>query len=158
MNSDTDVTTKSKVGRWNPLKSKGGRPTRRRLWAKLVLLVAIALAAFFAWQWYDARQEADELAKDPQAAARAAVSQTVGQVSKLVDLPTNETPTLATVTDASKLKNQTFFAKTENGDKVLIYTQAKLAVLYRPSIDKVINIAPLNIGSGTAEGEESTSE
>ncbi|MEX2006791.1 MAG: hypothetical protein WD877_01270 [Candidatus Saccharimonadales bacterium] len=132
---------------------KNGRMTRRRLWASLATLIIVVLAVFFAVKWVQAQNEADRLASDPQAAARAAVDQTVAKVSKLVALPANETPTLATVSDVSKLKSQTFFAKAENGDKVLIYTQARLAVLYRPAIDKVINIAPLNIGSGTSSGQ-----
>jgi hypothetical protein len=54
---------------------------------------------------------------------------------------------VATVSDASKLQSQQFFAKAQNGDKVLIFTNAKRAVLYRPSTNKVIEYAPVNIGN-----------
>ena len=72
----------------------------------------------------------------------------VDAVGKLVVLPANEQPTIATIADLSKLQGQPFFANAQVGDKVLIYTQAKKAILYRPSENKIIELAPLNIGSG----------
>lgn len=67
-------------------------------------------------------------------------------MGQLMVLPTDETPTIATVTDLEKLKDQPFFTNAQVGDKVLIYTNAKKAILYRPSENKVIELAPLNIG------------
>ena len=72
------------------------------------------------------------------------------KVNKLIILPENEVPTIATVTDKSKVNNQIFFAKSENGDKALIYTQAKKAFLYRPATDKIIEVMPINIESSTS--------
>ena len=65
------------------------------------------------------------------------------EIKKVILLPEGEKPTLATVTDKEKLGSQPFFAKTENGDKVLIYSQAQKAVLFRPSINKIIEVMPL---------------
>ncbi len=69
----------------------------------------------------------------------------VGQVGKLVLLPTGEQPVLAIVSDLSKLQGQPFFAHAQNGDKVLIYKKTRKAILYRPSINKIVEIAPVNI-------------
>lgn len=66
----------------------------------------------------------------------------VKTVGELMFLP-NEAPTIATVTDREKLAKQPFFAQAENGDKVIIYTQAKKAILYRPSQKKIVDVAPL---------------
>ncbi len=64
-------------------------------------------------------------------------------VSMFMELPKDEEPTLATVVDREKLRNQSFFNNAENGDKVLIYSIAQKAILYRPSTKKVIEIAPI---------------
>ncbi|MCX7929089.1 MAG: hypothetical protein N2558_05435, partial [Patescibacteria group bacterium] len=68
------------------------------------------------------------------------------QIRKYMELPNEEEPTLATITDINKLKDQDFFKKAKNGDKVLIYAKARKAILYRPSGNKVIEFAPLILG------------
>jgi hypothetical protein len=114
----------------------------------VVAVVVLALAAgagYFGWQYSEAKKDVDRLS-NPQEAAKAANAELIASVSRHTEVPRGETPTVATVTDASKLKSQAFFAKAENGDRVLIYTQAKRAILYRPSNDKIIEIAPINLG------------
>lgn len=73
------------------------------------------------------------------------------KVSKLVILPEGETPTIATVSDPALLKGQVFFAEAEKGDVVLIYTNAKKAILYRPSVNKIVNISSVNLGSAAKQ-------
>src|SRR5471032_1664638 len=75
------------------------------------------------------------LKTDPKYVATQENDQTVAAVRKLMVLP-DEQPTIATVTDPEKLKNQSFFASAKSGDKVLIFSQAKKAVLYDPVADK----------------------
>lgn len=77
--------------------------------------------------------------------AQSEASMLISQVGKLIDLPKDETPTIATITDISKLKDQPFFANAKNGDKVLIYTNAKKAILYRPSENRIIEVGAVNI-------------
>ena len=74
------------------------------------------------------------------------VQSIVNKVGKLMYLPTDEIPTVATVSDPSALKDQAFFVDAKVGDKVLIYTNAKKAILYDPRVNKIVTIAPLNIG------------
>lgn len=68
------------------------------------------------------------------------------KVAKLIDLPA-ETPTMATIDDLSKLKDQTFYAKAKVGDVLLVYALAQKAILYRPSTNKIINVTPVNLPS-----------
>jgi hypothetical protein len=128
-------------------------------WKRILgLLIILALIAGGIWLWNDYTKLKDENEKlsDPQQAAKTATAQLVSEVGQLTNLPAGETPTVATVSDASKLKNQAFFAQAQNGDKVLIYTQAKRAYLYRPSTGKVIEIAPINLGEGQGASSNSS--
>lgn len=89
--------------------------------------------------------------KNPQQAGQDEVKKVVEEVGKLIDLPAGEVPTLATVVDVSKLKDQPFFQKAKNGDKVLIYTNAQKAILYDPVAKKIKEVGPLNTGSPSAQ-------
>ncbi|MBP9817868.1 hypothetical protein KBC75_03920 [Candidatus Shapirobacteria bacterium] len=64
------------------------------------------------------------------------------EVSKLMVLP-SETPRIGEVTDKTKLIGQKFFEQSEDGDKVLIFDKALKAVLYRPSLNKIIEVTEL---------------
>ncbi len=68
----------------------------------------------------------------------------IGHVSRHYLLPTNETPALATITDKNKLTSS-FFKQANNGDKVLIYQTNKVAIIYRPNIDRIIAVGPVLI-------------
>ena len=71
------------------------------------------------------------------------LQQVSSAVSKLIILPTGETPTLATVKDVSKLNNQPIFAHAQNGDKVLVYAKAQEIYVYRPTNNKLVAVGPL---------------
>lgn len=96
-------------------------------------LVSSVLAGFFFVQYQQAKNNNPEIE----------VKRVVSKVSRLIELPTEETPTLATVSDKGKLAEQEFFAKAENGDKVLVYLQSGKAILYRPSVNRIIDVAPI---------------
>ena len=72
------------------------------------------------------------------------IQSVIDKVNKLIELP-EETPTVANVTDAARLKNQPFFAKAKNGDTVLIFPKAKKAIIYREAINKIIEVGAINI-------------
>jgi len=106
----------------------------------LLFLSASAFAVYFYIQF-------NELRKNPQKVAQEQVRQLVSDVSELMVLPEDEQPTVATVADPEQLIGQPFFNKAKKGYKVLIYTNAQKAILYDPDAKKIIDIAPLNIGS-----------
>ncbi|MBX4200196.1 hypothetical protein KW790_01935 [Candidatus Parcubacteria bacterium] len=67
----------------------------------------------------------------------------VSEVSKVLVLPPNETPTIATVSDLTKLKSEPFFKNAEVGDRVLFYADSKKAILWRPSTKQVVEMSPV---------------
>lgn len=84
---------------------------------------------------------------DPQDIVNKEVQTTLNQVGNLMILPEGEEPTIATVTDPERLKDQPFFANAKVGDRVLFYVNAKKAILYDPVANKIVEVAPLNVGN-----------
>jgi ribosomal protein S24E len=64
------------------------------------------------------------------------------KVASVYDAP-NEKPSVALVADKSKLPNEPFFQNAKQGDYVLIYPSAKIALIYRLPEKKVVNIGPI---------------
>ena len=116
-------------------------------WPRLILIILLvitcALTIYFYQKLKVTSQRLAAMQQQSQTPSPDQDAQLIADISKLTVLPKNETPTIATVTDSSKLKNQPFFAGAEVGDKVLIYQTAKLAILYRPGSNKIIVVAPL---------------
>lgn len=117
--------------------------TKKRLVVSLVTLLVIALIGGMAWFGWQYKKTQDQLKtyQDPQKAVQAAGQALVSDVGKIMILPQKETPTVATVTDVNKLRDRTFFKDAQNGDKVLIYSQAQKAILYRPSTRQIVEVA-----------------
>lgn len=108
----------------------------------IIAIIAIVMSGYF-------YLKVRALSKNPQAVAQKETDDIVAKVGKLVVLPAGETPTIATVSDPAALKDQAFFVNAQKGDKVLIYAQAKKAFLYSVALNKIIDVAPLNIGTST---------
>jgi len=102
--------------------------------AVLIGAVLLAGVGYLGWKY----QHSQWLLKNPTAAAEEEAKHLLRRVGRLVVLPEGEAPTIATISDASKLSSQQFFARSKTGDKVLVYTQSGRAILYRPDIDRVI--------------------
>lgn len=113
---------------------------------QIIIILALIVLAAFSGYFYLQYQNANNLLKNPSQASDQEAKAIVSKVGKLMLLPTDENPTIATVSDATKLSDQQFFRNALNGDKVLIFSKAKQAILYRPSINKIIEVAPINLG------------
>ncbi|HVI69609.1 MAG TPA: hypothetical protein VM581_04075 [Magnetospirillaceae bacterium] len=96
-----------------------------------VLLVAVA--GYFFWQYLVAKS-------DPTAANKETVTRVTDQVKAILQVPSDEEPQVATVTNADKLKDQPFFAGVQKDDYLIVYQKAKLAILYREKDRKLINV------------------
>lgn len=131
---------------------------------KIVTFIIIFLAIFGTYGSVHFYNKYKALKTDPTIEAQKETARLVGILGKLIELPKDETPTVATISDKDKLKGQSFFVSAENGDILFAYTNSMKAILYRPSINKIINVAPISINQnqdikqGTTPKETSTSE
>lgn len=99
------------------------------------IIILLGTTGYFYYQY-------NKLTRSPAASQIAAAEEArdlVVKVGKLMLLPKDEGPTVATVTDVNKLKDQFFFKNAKNGNKVLIFPNAKIAVIYDPKDNLIIN-------------------
>ena len=121
----------------------------KRLVTFAVLLVLVGLGAFGFIKYQDTQEQNREAQaeierlSDPEASAKEAEDKLIEEVKKVAAVPDDERPTIANVTDASQLQDQPLFALIENGDKVLLYVNARRQIIYRPSTKQVITAVTL---------------
>jgi len=105
----------------------------------IVLVAAIGFAVYFYIQYQQTQMQLNRSTQSNQQAAL------VDEVGKLIVLPSDEQPEIATVSDVKKLKGQPFFVNAQNGDKVLIYSKAQEAILYDPVANKIVEVGPISL-------------
>ncbi len=116
----------------------------------LLLVALVGLGVFGYFKYRQLTKENSRLSSDnqrlsnPEESAKTEITRLKSDIAKLVEVPSGEEPTIATVTEISKLKDNPFYAKAENGDKVFIYAMAKKAFIYRPRTNKIIEVAAIN--------------
>lgn len=127
-------------------KESNGRVRAIVIFLCIIVVVLLTASGYFYWQYHTSQQ----MLKNPSAALQNEAEELVNKVSKLMILPKDDQPTIATVADIKKLQGQVFFKNAKNGDKVLIYSKTKKAILYDPTANKIIEVAPLNLVQPTA--------
>jgi len=110
----------------------------------LLILLALSPSVFFFIKYRESEQKLKTLNSPLDQNTKI-----IAEVGKLIKLPEGETPTVATVTDREKLSGQPFFQNAKNGDVVIIYSNAKKAILYDPQAHKIIDVAPLSVTTPT---------
>lgn len=137
---------------------KGKKVVVRGIFA-IILLAALAGCGWAYWQYRTAQQEVTRLSslEGQQEVAKQEVQNIVDMAKKHIILPTDEDPSVAAVTDVEALKSkQPFYADAQNGDKVLIYTKARKAVIYSPSRDILVNVGPIFVDKSQGGTEATT--
>ncbi len=127
------------------------KPARRSLVRVLrehwkLAILAVAVVAGISWLAYGYMTTRSQLAKLNSNSGGSEMQQIVNDISRYMVLP-DERPTLATVNDAAKLKGQEFFKNAQDGDKVLIFSQSGRALLYRPSMKKIIEYSKVDLSA-----------
>jgi hypothetical protein len=142
-------------------------PKKRRLrkpaaakpksWKKIIgAVIAAAVIAWLAYGYITTKHQLEQ-AKSPSATGQTPTQQVVSKVSNLVDVPKDESPTLANISNADALRklskfNASFFADAKNGDVLLIYSKHNKAIVYRPTTNKIIASGPYDGTSGHRPG------
>ncbi|MDQ3158964.1 MAG: hypothetical protein M3P98_02405 [bacterium] len=121
----------------------------KKLFIAISILLLLALAGTAVYYY----KELKAVREDPSSITKKENSRLVEKVSELYNLP-DEEPAVATVIDKTQLGDQPFFANAENDDKILIFTQAKLAVIYREKDNKIISVGPIAINQDKSATEE----
>lgn len=127
---------------------------RKKMSIYLLLGCALVLALGGGVVYLHARKSSSDVQKTAQDEAQKLVA----AVGKLMVLPSQEQPIIATVADPAKLSNQPFFAHALKGDKVLIYNIARKAILFRPETNLIIEVAPLSAPTPTPTPSPSPEE
>lgn len=116
---------------------------RRALALGVVILVLVLAAAVLGalrlangyWPW--ASEEVQQAAE---------VERIVAAVAKHILLPENETPLVATITDAATLtEEQPFYIGAIDGDQLLLYGESLRAIIYSPSRNIIVNVGPVEL-------------
>ncbi len=115
-------------------------------------LLGLAVSFFLFNQYSKTQKELKSLKKGLTEAQKPKeqtndVAKIVAEVGKLIKLPEGEVPSIATISNIEKLKDQPFFQNGRNGNILLVYNKASKAILYDPLEKRVIEVAPL--GSAT---------
>jgi len=132
------------------------QPRRLGVSTALLLLLLVVVVAFAAWSFSNyrqAQQKVNQLStpEGQQQLAKEEIAQLTALVGKLIVLPADEEPVVATILDVEKLsKDQPFYRNAKNGDKVLIYIKAQQAIVYDAVRNILVNVGPVSVqGSGS---------
>lgn len=104
----------------------------------IIIVIIVAILGFHQYQMYGS------IAAPGGKLSPTQISNLIAEVGDKMIIPKGETPTIATVTDIAKLESQPFFKNAQNGDKVLIFGSTNTAILYRPTIHKIVMVSPVN--------------
>jgi type II secretory pathway pseudopilin PulG len=106
-----------------------------------IVIILITLGGYgLSYYLYSQNQS---LKKNPDQVAQEQTTMIIAQVAKIMQLPTDESPSVVTVNDKSKVAGQPFFKNVENGDALLVYSKNLQAILYRPSTNMIIQVGPV---------------
>lgn len=80
--------------------------------------------------------------------------ETIASIKKIMVVPEEE-PIIATINEAAVLiKEQAFYAGSQNGDKLVIFPKVQKAIIYSPSRNVIVNSGPFTInGASTAPAQ-----
>lgn len=128
---------------------------RRRGFVNFLLFIGIiAAVGLFAWAEIQRRdaigrlketeQELEKIRQSTERRGTEVAQQVLESVRKLMDVPNDPEPTVATIVDVDALREASpFYNKAENGDHLII-TETR-AILYDPDRGIILDVVPVRI-------------
>jgi hypothetical protein len=125
-----------------------------KITAKILLYVVLIVCGMFLYNIYLVYLQSQNKEVSPE----AFLAKVKGDIEIVYQLPDDEEPSFAILSDVTQLQDQKFFMNAQNGDVLLIYTKNNKALIWRPQEKKLVEIASLNIvdNSVDATKEQST--
>jgi hypothetical protein len=116
------------------------------MWAVALILVMLALAVAYA----NRERPAGPSGTLGTSQAPTEAEGYYQEISKYIEVPANETPTVLNVSDADAVKkDNATLSDIKNGDKLLFFTKSRKLVVYRPSSKKVVAAVSLAAPAAT---------
>jgi hypothetical protein len=125
------------------------RPGRSAVLFPVLVIALIALVVFVDARRRSAERQLQELSVQlgnvgDQQQNREMAKKIVDEVRKLIQIPADTEPTVATIVDVAKLRQQNpFYNKAENGD-YLIVTPTR-AILYSQKLKVILDVVPVQL-------------
>lgn len=110
---------------------------RMALVSAAILCVVLVAASFFAWKYFT----------DTSRMNRETAARIKDEVARIYELPKDDEPSVAQLNNPSTLEGQEFYKNAQKGDYILIYEKTQLALIYRDSTKKLVNVDHVQIGN-----------
>jgi hypothetical protein len=117
----------------------------------IVIVVLTIATSFFAYRYFTTVQKLNALTSGSLTLNKQDIAKLVAKVNKLIILPTDEVPTLATITNVEALaKEQPFYKNAHDGDRLLVYTKAQKAIIFDPNRNVLVNVGPVYVSDSAS--------
>lgn len=132
---DADYNYEQLVQR--PVRARRMRISPYKIFRLLLILGLIVSAIYMGYKWYDNNYNNTEPSN----------SEVIQKISSKMLLPNTDPSMMVKVKNAAELKSvDKFYKDVADNDYVIIYSD--LAIIYRPSTDKLVQVMTITGGSG----------
>lgn len=113
-----------------------------------VILLGLAGGTVFLYTKYsETKKEVEKLStvQGQQELSKTQTQALLGEMRQIIIMPDNEDPVVATITDINQLKDKEFYKDAQNGDRVVVFANAKKAYIYSPERKLIVNVGAFQL-------------